>query len=550
MGSSMRRFFRKYHKWFSLTATLFILFFAISGMILNHRELLSRVDLNRKLLPPVYRYNNWNLAAVKGAEQLGADSTVVFGNIGVWLTDRSFRMFTDMNCGFPPGIDNRKINTLFYDRQAGLYAGTLFGLYRYDFGQKCWQNIPLPSGNERIVKILRAGDSLMVMSRSLLMVSEILIKPAAIDRADRRGSVQQAGVGQYAGATGNPGLKSSAGSPFHVIPLPQAEGSDGKVGLFRTFWVLHSGEIYGLAGKLIVDAVGLLFILLCVTGLIYFFVPYRLKQLKDGFRRAKLQRFNKLSLKWHNVAGSWAILILILTTFTGMFLRPPLLIPIASSRISPIPYSELDNPNPWFDKLRDLHYDAGRRRFLIATNEGLFETGSDFRDKLHPFALQPPVSVMGINVLEKNGDSSYLVGSFSGIFEWNPMTGGVTDHITKLPFKETGGGGPPFGSVSVAGYIRVNDSTEIIFDYARGVMSVRGRNPLPPMPPEIIAESPVSLWNTALEIHTGRIFQPLIGEFYILVVPLVGMATLFILVSGFFSWWLGKRNRGRINAKS
>ena len=75
---------------------------------------------------------------------------------------------------------------------------------------------------------------------------------------------------------------------FHEIHVPIGEDNDGKVGLFKTLWVIHSGEIWGLAGKLIVDVVGIVFILLCLTGLICFFVPYRLKKMKDDLRRIKL----------------------------------------------------------------------------------------------------------------------------------------------------------------------------------------------------------------------------------------------------------------------
>jgi uncharacterized iron-regulated membrane protein len=48
----------------------------------------------------------------------------------------------------------------------------------------------------------------------------------------------------------------------------------------------------------------------------------------------------------------------------------------------------------------------------------------------------------------------------------------------------------------------------------------------------------MSLWNLALEIHTGRIFENLFGLFYILYVPLTGLALLLVLISGFFIWWL------------
>jgi hypothetical protein len=506
----MVKFFRKYHKWFSLVAALFILSFAFSGIILNHRELLSGIDVDRKFLPPAYRYYNWNLAAVKGSVNIGGDSILVYGNIGVWLTDSTFKTFRNLNHGFPEGIDNRKINSLSWSKVTGLYAGTLFGLYR--FQGKFWKKVSLPKEGARIVKILPQGDSLLVMTRSNLYIA----------------------------------TRSSGFRNFREILVPKGEDSDGKVGVFKTLWVIHSGEIYGLAGKIIVDGAGILFIILCVTGMIWFLVPYRLKKLKDGLKRSKLKRFNKSSLKWHNVIGSWAILILLLNTATGMFLRPPLLIPIAGERVTKLKYTELDNPNPWFDRFRDLLYDAALGRYLVATSDGIYYSDHHFSGELKLFTFQPPVSVMGINVFDKISPGHYLVGSFSGIFEWEPASGQTIDYITRNTYHDSGAAGPPFGNVTVAGYIRSNDSTRILFDYAHGAIPLDGKNPFAVVPPTIVNASPISLWNTSLEIHTGRIFEPILGPFYILVVPLVGLATLFVLLSGFFSWWLASRHKKMI----
>lgn len=511
-GKSLQRL-RNWHKWPSLIFTLFILLFALSGIILNHRELLSSVDVNRNLLPPVYRYENWNLAAVKGAVAINEDSLLVFGNIGIWLTDHSLQQFTGFNTGFPEGVDNRKIAAISADSITGIHAATLFGLYRYDRKQGKWIRVPLPVEEERIVKVLAKGDSLVVMTRSNLLVSTI----------------------------------SGGADNFIVVPVPMAADEDGKVGLFKTLWVIHSGEIYGMVGKLIVDAVGILFILLCITGLIYFFVPYRLKQLKDEFRRVRLKRFNRNSLRWHNSVGSWTILVLILTTLTGMFLRPPLLIPIASSRVDRIPGSELDSPNPWFDRFRDLIYDAGEHRWMVATSEGIYKADEAFSGKLKPFSHQPPVSVMGINVFQKIDSTGYLVGSFSGLFRWEPESGGVWDYFTKMPYRMTSRSGPPFGALSVAGYIYYpspgHKSREVLFDFMGGAIPLKGSPPFPQMPENMKQASPISLWNTALEIHTGRIFQPILGEFYILVVPLVGLFTLEISIVGFLAWWVARRRK-------
>src|SRR5512138_893932 len=126
----MLKFFRKYHKWLGIVFTVFILFFAVSGIILNHRELLSSADISRSLMPDNYRYRNWNLAAVKGQVKISSDSILLYGNVGIWLTDSSYREFRDFNAGFPKGIDNRKVSSVSFDKVSGLYAGTLFGLFR------------------------------------------------------------------------------------------------------------------------------------------------------------------------------------------------------------------------------------------------------------------------------------------------------------------------------------------------------------------------------------------------------------------------------------
>lgn len=504
----MLKFFRKYHKWPALFFTLFILLFAVSGIILNHREQLSGVDISRKFLPANYSWNNWNLAAVKGSVTIPGGRRLVYGNIGVWETDSVFSRFSDFNRGFPPGMDNRKVNTLAWVKGKGLFSGTLFGLFHYDSAVKSWREIDLPVTEKRIVKILAAGDSLLVMTRSSLLWN----------------SLKTPGLG------------------FIQVKVPPATDDDRQTGMFKTLWVIHSGEIYGLAGKLLIDLVGLFFIIICITGLIWFFTPYIVRRHRDR-SLSRLKKFNRDSLRLHNWLGSWFLPLLILTTLTGMFLRPPLLIPIANSRVTKIPHSELDSPNPWFDRFRDLVYDSASRRFLVATSEGIYLSDDAFSGPLTPAMVQPPVSVMGINVFEVMANERYRVGSFSGLYEWNLNDGSITDCSTGRSWSGPVKGGPPFGELTVAGYLESAAGQEYLFDYANGAISLNGAPPFPAMPPEMIRNSPISLWSAALEIHTGRIFEPLLGPFYILVVPLTGLVCFFILITGFFSWYIGKRKR-------
>ena len=105
----MIKFFMKYHKWLGVIFAMIILSYVFSGIILNHRGGLSFIDVDRKLLPKEYRYQNWNNAAVKSTLKISSDSILVYGNIGIWLTDSSFTDFNDFSAGVPKGIDNRKI---------------------------------------------------------------------------------------------------------------------------------------------------------------------------------------------------------------------------------------------------------------------------------------------------------------------------------------------------------------------------------------------------------------------------------------------------------
>ena len=493
-------FFKKYHKWLGIIVTLFILLFAFSGIVLNHRELLSSVDVSRSVLPDEYDIENWNNAAVKGTEKISPDSLLIYGNIGIWLTDSNFTNYTDFNQGIPKGIDNRKVCKVLLSQSQGLWAGSLFGLFRYDFKSNHWNRISIPTHEKRVVDMVDFGDSLYLLTRSHLLVYN--------------------------------------GKSFKTRTLPQPEGYDNKIGLFKTLWVIHSGEIYGQAGKLLVDFVGLVFIFLTITGLILFINRKRvMKKFKLGKPIQKIKRVNLWNLRWHNKIGWITIILLIITTTTGMFLRPPLLVAIANARVGKIPGTELATANPWFDQLRRIIYDDENQRFILATFTGFYYSDDNFNSELKPFKVQPPASIMGVNVLKKTDKDTYLVGSFEGLFLWNPVSGTIYDVIKKEPYVKKEIAGPPIGDYLITGYSNDFHEQEIAFDYDKGALNINKGKRFPPLPGNVHDAYRISLWNLALEIHTGRIYESLLGIFYVLIVPLTGLMLLFILISGFIVWW-------------
>ena len=493
------RFWRKYHRWAGFILSVFFFLFTFSGIVLNHRSLFSSFSVSRDLLSISYKYSNWNNATVRNGLCINNDSTLFYGNIGCWLKVDGSDNFLDFNQGFITGIDNRKITKLFKTSQNRLFAGTLFGLFERK--DDYWSKIELPVDHQRITDIIEHQDTLLILTRS-----ELCLLP----------------------------LNQSPEIGVEYLPTP--DDYDHKESLFKTLWVIHSGEIFGLTGKLMVDVIGLLFLFFSITGIIWFISPRLIKRartkLKPIIRKQKIFRF---SVKWHNRLGIYIVFFLLITTLTGMFLRPPLLIPIAKSKVGKIPGTLLDSPNGWFDKLRAIRYNDHHDVFLVSTSNGFYALASD-RQRMIPIPHQPPVSVMGITIFESTSSTSYLIGSFNGLYQWDPFKMTVHNYLTGERYTPAMAPSRPISDYMASGYFR-DELNAYYFDYNHGVVQLNGTEPFPDMPENILKESPMSLWNFMLEIHTARIFQDLIGSFYILIIPLTGLATVFLLLSGVWIWW-------------
>ncbi len=253
-------------------------------------------------------------------------------------------------------------------------------------------------------------------------------------------------------------------------------------------------------------------------------------------------------MKWHNKLGIGFFFVLIFIVLTGTFLRPPLLIAIARSKVSPIPYSTLDSKNPWHEKLRVLRYDSFADQWLLYTSDG-FYTFSDFSEHPKTLVKKPPVSVMGVTVLEQQTETEWLVGSFSGLYRWDSESGIIHDAFSGEVHKEQKSFGPPSFDNPINGYSDDFSSGEVAFDYAKGAITIGNQKKFSEMP-KCVEETPMSLWNVALELHVGRMYT-FFGVLGILFVFFSGLLFLFILISGYIVYKRRhkKRKKKRISSQ-
>ncbi len=495
----MRNRTRKWHKWLGLIFSVIFLPTAVSGILLNHRHLIAPLNVSRAWMPRAYRIHNYNNGVIRG-ECVLPDSSgqILYGSGGCYLHHFQNREVISFNQGLPKGLDFRRISRVV--RRANVwYAVGTFQLYARPMqagGE--WYAVSLPKGADfRMADIAVRGDSLLLLTQSELY------------------------------------LQSRPDAPWQRIELQTPTdkvGQPKKVTLFSMFWQLHSGEAFGLPGRLIVDLIGVCIIMLCLTGIAYFILPHYIRRLKRRGIAAKghIKRVSA-HLHWHlghhNRIGSVTIGLTLFIALSGMFLRPPLMIPLVMTRVSPIPFTAQSHPDYWHRSLRLLTEDVHRGEWIIGSTNGFFSLPWGLNAAPQRITSMPPISPMGANVLRPVDENVWLVGSFSGLFLWDRTSGKSVDYFTG---KQPRTGGRPISNHLITGST-LNEHGEIqVTDYTLGV--VKGQ--LPPMPEEL-KECDISLWGFALELHVGRCYDPLLGPLSALYVFFSGILLFVTLLTGY-----------------
>ena len=561
---------KKYHRWFGLVLSVFMLVFCVSGIILNHREAFSGCEVSRKWLPASYHIKNFNNGVVKGTvvknsgslaiSEGFSDSILVYGCAGVFLTDYQLSTWQDFNAGLPKSIDERNVRHLVQARDGSLWCAALCDVYRYDENAQQWKKVELPGNEERIMDVALGKNSIQVVALTRSRMFEITPIASNIDVSESPSSLASSAKGGVSEKSPDIFEKKSGGFSEKVgtflgkyrveakiIPAPK--NYEPKTTLFKLVWHLHSGEFFGLPGKLVVDAIALVLIVLSITGILLFILPYGIRRAKKLAAKARMKRLGKQfawNMKWHNKIGYVTIVLTLWIAITGMCLRPPLMVPLVLSKL---PQAVGEDGNVWQDKLRAIRWDAVQGDWLVSTSEGFLRVDEDFSQapKMLPDDECPKLSPMGVTVWESDGKGGWIVGSFRGIYRWNPVNHSlnqILDYFTGKPSEETSM--IPISDNLVCGYSEdFLGGKPLVFDFAKGVEDAKGQavalcNDEPKtsrneesMSDLICETAPMSLWNVALELHVGRCYSPFLGPLSDLFVFLSGLLITLVLLSGY-----------------
>lgn len=536
---------KKYHRWLGLVLSVFMLVFCVSGIILNHREVFSGCEVSRKWLPASYHIKNFNNEVVKGtvvkksaAHSLSSencDSVLAYGCAGVFLTDSRLSTWQDFNAGLPESIDERNVRHVVKAKDGSLWCAALRDVYRYDENSHRWKKVELPGNEERIMDVALAKDSMTVvaLTRSRVFTIVPFVQYGEIVK-----------IGKSSSETYRVESK--------IIPAPKKY--EPKTTLFKLVWHLHSGEFFGLPGKLVVDAIALVLIVLSITGILLFILPYGIRRAKKLAAKARMKRLGKQlawNMKWHNKIGYVTIVLTLWIAITGMCLRPPLMVPLVLSKL---PQAVGEDGNVWQDKLRAIRWDAVQGDWLVSTSEGFLRVDEDFSQapKMLPDDECPKLSPMGVTVWESDGKGGWIVGSFRGIYRWNPVNhkSQILDYFTNEPCVETSM--IPISDNLICGYSEdLFDREPMVFDFAKGVEDAKGQvinilDEKDAMSDLICETAPMSLWNVALELHVGRCYSPFLGPLSDLFVFLSGLLITLVLLSGYI---ISHRRRKKAQAR-
>ncbi len=492
---------KKTHKVLGLFIILFLIWSSVSGIILNHKELFASFTIPTSMVPDQYNHDNWNRGSMIDFLFLKDNPKTGFvgGKKGVFKTIDGGKSFKPFMKDYPKSLLFKKTNDLLLiENSQLLFAGNNRGLYFCNINDGEWKKLLLGKNNiTKVMKIIYSNNKLIIITDSNVFTTRI-----------------------------------NNTTNFEFTNLHINRSDNKKINLIDYFRHIHSGNVWGLFGRLLFDILGLLIIFFSISAFYIWYFP------KKKNKTSKGKKSYGFFLKYHKLLGVFTAFFILIIAITAFFMRPPFVAIIANTKISSSFYPAFESPKPWTEKLHNAVYIEQSNKLIIETTEGFYEGHLKKEAIYKKIDIPLNVFVMGATVFEKlNND--FLIGSFNGLYKIKE-NGKTINYINK---KE-----PQFvssiipGKFMITGYFKTPENEEFITTHRKGVLYLNGKSAKDrfPMPIEISKNNSMSLWNYMFELHNGRIFKDIIGKLYILIIPLFSLLLFIVTISGVFDWIIRK----------
>jgi len=502
------------HKYIGLFLILFLLWSAASGIILNHPKLVSGLSVPGWLVPSQYKTENWNRSSLIRFLFLKDNNKIGFigGKKGIWKTIDGGKTFERIGEGYTNSIYYGKVNDLYLlegkEMPEKLFVASFGGLWVCDTSVGKFKKIFPIAGEKEIKRILRIDRRLIIFTQSEAYETDL-----------------------------------TSGS-FEFIKLDlKKEGVDRaeRVSLVRLFFDLHGGHVWGITGRILFDIVGLIIIFLSISAFYIWYFPKKWKKKKE--EKGKRNSLANFFYKYHLKFGIWIAGVLIIIGVTAFFMRPPFFVFIADGDVDVSMYPGPFPDNPWDKKIHNALYVKSAHKVLIQAADGIWEGNSDFKGKFKKIRIPVNIFVMGATVFEEYHKGGFIVGSFNGIFHIHG-DGNAYDMISGEKVTFVSAVRP--GKHMITGYFRTQNGAEFATAFKQGLIPLSGTKTdgYFKMPDEIKNDNRLPLWNYMFELHNGRIFKGLIGNWYILIIPFGSFLFIVIILTGIFDWFYSRfRNK-------
>lgn len=485
------------HKYSGILFLLYFLVMGLSGALLNHPKLISQLSVPSILVPQSHQLVNGRRMAIRDSIST-PDQLFIAGRGGVWQSSDKGLHFEPLDKGFPDSAYDRDTLSLHYDPAHGhLFAGTRSGLYRFDVTKAIWAPVAREIiGKQDIVDLIQIDNRLLAVTRDAIFSAE-----------NRFGAVE---------------FKKET---LRFDPTSRPD----TVSLTHFLLKIHDGSIFGFAGRLFVDLIGLTMIFLTLSGFYYWASFYSKK------RRVTAITARKWCYRQHLNVGVYSIIFIILITLSGILIRPPFTRPLSQIKLPEqlLAFSRPDDQwRPRFDKAA---YHSGTNQLWLATRSGIFTADANLRYPFIQADIAAPTSTMGTNVFTFLPDQTLLIGSFRGLYLYSPQNNSTTPITVPAP------GNQRRGRIRATAAIFDHQKPTFAIDYHSGVTPL-GKGPEISLPEEI-ATSSMSLWHFLFELHNGRIFKQWMKQYTCLLIPIGGSLLLLNLLTGLYDWLWHQQKR-------